>query len=99
MVLLRKALILGYPAAPSSARSSADQSIGLRSQGSWVRIPPGAPVSGAGLRVASLSQFHRIGEVEMKTFSLALVAAAFALAGSAAAQQQYPARNVNMLVP
>src|SRR6266850_686551 len=26
-----------------SARSSADQSIGLRSQGSWVRIPPGAP--------------------------------------------------------
>src|SRR3954467_11644137 len=45
MVLLRKALILGYPAAPSSARSSADQSIGLRSQGSWVRIPPGAPAS------------------------------------------------------
>src|SRR5690348_4837860 len=44
-VLLRKALILGYPAPPSSARSSAGQSIGLRSQGSWVRIPPGAPAS------------------------------------------------------
>ena len=27
----------------SGACSSADQSIGLRNRGSWVRIPPGAP--------------------------------------------------------
>src|SRR5512138_2019415 len=37
----------------AGARSSADQSIGLRSQGSWVRIPPGAPAFSRGdMRIA-----------------------------------------------
>src|ERR687895_2359180 len=70
----------------SCARSSADQSIGLRSQGSWVRIPPGAPPSSS------------IG-VLMKSLLLASSLAALAAFAASASAQQYPTRNVTMLVP
>src|SRR5688572_25594300 len=75
----------GLSCAPSlSARSSADQSIGLRSQGSWVRIPPGAPTN------------LFTGEI-LKRFALIPVLALL-VAGTAVAQQ-YPTRNINMVVP
>src|SRR5687767_4565135 len=67
------------------ARSSADQSIGLRSQGSWVRIPPGAPPSSNG--------------VLMKSLLLASSLVALAAFGASASAQQYPTRNITMLVP
>src|SRR6185295_5065057 len=68
-----------------SARSSADQSIGLRSQGSWVRIPPGAPES---------NQEEIMKRILIAAGSLVLAA----LAGAAAAQQ-YPTKSIIMLVP
>src|SRR5688572_16526794 len=74
-----------------SARSSADQSIGLRSQGSWVRIPPGAPVA------TDLNPW-KSEEEQMRALVSAIALAALAIAGAAHAQQ-YPTRNVNMVVP
>src|SRR5712691_11067262 len=85
---------LGYPARPlRSARSSADQSIGLRSQGSWVRIPPGAPPCRF-CRIAPSPPeptMKRISFVTALIASIAFCASAFA--------QQYPTKSITMLVP
>src|SRR5437764_14615956 len=86
-------LVNGMILAWKSARSSADQSIGLRSQGSWVRIPPGAPPL----------PFRRIAppppEPMMKRISFVTsLIAAIAFCASALAQQ-YPAKAITLLVP
>src|SRR5687767_8858327 len=72
------------------ARSSADQSIGLRSQGSWVRIPPGAPES---------FKLHLSRRIPMRSHPLRWTAVALAFAAGSALAQQYPTKSINMLVP
>src|SRR5262245_651587 len=84
--------------ARKGARSSADQSIGLRSQGSWVRIPPGAPKS-SNFRPEPEPKEHLLGGDPMKAASIRYAAVALAFAAGSALAQQYPTKSVTMMVP